>query len=165
MRFLGIKIYNVLQYSLKILQCCFITQPWDVTHTLHPTDLRAARGAAHIRPVLFVIHVIHKPATQRRQEQHVNLQPRHAACREVCLYCAMISVLCSVFLSSQTECPQIQLSSYYHVFIVEAVCNEVDATDDGCFTLRHNIISRKMIPLVPAGVQQSWRLTAPQSFY
>ncbi len=53
----------------------------------------------------------------------------------------------------------IQLSSYYHVFIVEAVCNEVDATDDGCFTPRHNIISRKMIPVVPAGVQHSWLLT------
>lgn len=29
---------------------------------------------------------------------------------------------------------------YYHVFIVEVMCNVVDATDDGCFTLRHNII-------------------------
>lgn len=28
---------------------------------LCPTDLRAAGGAAHIRPVLFVIHVIHTP--------------------------------------------------------------------------------------------------------
>lgn len=27
----------------------------------------------------------------------------------------------------------IQLSSYYHVFIVEAACNEVDAKGDGCF--------------------------------
>lgn len=34
----------------------------------------------------------------------------------------------------------IQLSSYYHIFIVEAVCNEVDAADDGCFTPRHGII-------------------------
>lgn len=54
----------------------------------------------------------------------------------------------------------IHLSSYYHAFIVEAVCNEVDAKDDGCFTLRHNIIPGKMIPWVPAGAQLSRRLNS-----
>lgn len=72
-------------------------------HILHSTDLRAARGAAHIRPVLFVIHVIHKPATQRRQEQHVNLQPRHAACRDVfSLLCDDFSSLFCVFILTET---------------------------------------------------------------
>lgn len=43
---------------------------------------------------------------------------------------------------------------------MEVLCNEVDATDGECFSLRHNIISRKMIPLVSAGMQKSWVLTA-----
>lgn len=48
-----------------------------------PTDLRAARGAAHIRPVLFVIHVIGRPTKQKKHEQHFNLPPHHAVCMEV----------------------------------------------------------------------------------
>lgn len=52
------------------------------------------------------------------------------------------------------------LFTYYRAFIVEAMCNEIVATDDGCFFLRHNIKLTKMIPLVPTdggrgGAQQS----------
>lgn len=53
-------------------------------------------------------------------------------------------VLCFVF----TRIIHI-LFTYYRAFIVEAVCNEIVATDDGCFFLRHNIKLTKMIPLVP----------------
>lgn len=41
-----------------ILIIAFYVQMQDA----YPTDLRAARGAAHIGPVLFVIHVIGRPA-------------------------------------------------------------------------------------------------------
>lgn len=34
------------------------------------TDLRAARSATHIRPVLFLIHVIHRPT---QTEEYISL--------------------------------------------------------------------------------------------
>lgn len=124
------------------------------------TDLRAARSGAHVWPVLFVIHVIGKPA--KREEAITTDCCKYGA--EVLLSGHSYCVITSAFLFAQRQCRQVNHTQgshdafnllLHHVFIVEAVCNKVDAKDDGCFTLRHSIISKKMIPLVPAGEQLS----------
>lgn len=118
---------------------------------MHATDLRAAWGAAHIRPVLFVIHVIHKPA-QTEEVRTINLPAVLGWGWGITVRMSSLSrqpvVPCFMFVF--TRIIHI-LCTYYRVFIVEAMCNEIVATDDGCFTPRHNINLRKMIPLVPTG--------------
>lgn len=72
-------------FIIKYVPCNIIFFAATKQHTriLCPTDLRAARGTAHIRPVLFVIHVIGRPAKPKRQEQHVTLPPHHSGSTDI----------------------------------------------------------------------------------
>lgn len=93
------------------------------------TDLGAAWSAAHIRPVLLVIHVIGKPG---ETENGRNQSKRSAGRGKAFL---------PGFSITQRQCHRargIQRSSRYAAFIVGAMRN--NSKDDGCSTLRHNTI-------------------------
>lgn len=142
------------------------------------TDLGAAWSTAHIRPVLLVIHVIGKPGKMQKKPQKTNKNPkknrinlaafsrrvwiRGAAPRPQLRRCfiqgeAFLS-LPWIFNHTETTAPvklhpEQQGSGHPPVSasIVEAMCN--NSRDDGCSTPRHNIISGKMIRLMPAGAK------------
>lgn len=103
-----------------VFQCLFLSLQRLLKIQLYPTDLRAAWGAAHIRPLLFVIHVIHKPAKHKKEKtkcEHAasssyNISRKSQVLSDGFIHRAV--VFSSMFLFTQTLSPQINNTTRFY---------------------------------------------------